>query len=119
MPQNNVIPDWKATYPHDAPAQKPGGVTVSTALGANAVPNKPTPWQGTETIVTALGVESVEATAEEEEEGTSRFHAAVGDEDEVEEEGESEEGDDTDENGHPKPRRKTSRTVVRRTTHRR
>jgi hypothetical protein len=41
MPQTNVLPDWVATYPRDAAAQKPGGVTISTTLIANAVPNKP------------------------------------------------------------------------------
>src|ERR1700751_191340 len=40
MPQNNVLPDWRATYPNDAPVQKPGGVTVSTTATAPRVPNK-------------------------------------------------------------------------------
>ncbi len=39
MPQNNYLPLFRATYPLLAPAQKPGGVTVSTTLPANAVPN--------------------------------------------------------------------------------
>jgi len=40
MPQNNVLPDWRATYPNDAPVQKPPGVTVSTTATAPRVPNK-------------------------------------------------------------------------------
>lgn len=198
MPQTNVLPDWKATYPTDAKAQKPPiintigitaaswttpNVTFTTAaphglavgeaftvagvnpaayngnyttiagtagstvvaalasspgtyvsggtltaevplqvnLAANAVPNKTVPWQGTETVVTSAGVQNVEAAAEEDAEGTSRFHAAVegeSDEDEVVEEGEEEGEEETDENGHPKPRRRTTRTTVRRTTRR-
>jgi hypothetical protein len=47
MPQNNVLPDWRATYPNDAPAQKPGGVTVVTTATAPRVPNKPTYSAGT------------------------------------------------------------------------
>ena len=62
MPQNNVLPDWRATYPNDAPAQKPGGVTVSTALGATAVPNKPTYTAGT---IQIAETEDMEAPAEE------------------------------------------------------
>jgi|SRR6516162_4383646 hypothetical protein len=40
MPQTNVLPDWRATYPNDAPVQKPPGVTVSTTATAPRVPNK-------------------------------------------------------------------------------
>lgn len=47
MPQNTELPLWKAGYPITAPAQKPGGVTISTALWAHAVPNKPQ-WTGTQ-----------------------------------------------------------------------
>ena len=47
MPQNNVLPDWRATYPNDAPVQKPPGVTVSTTATAPRVPNKPTYSAGT------------------------------------------------------------------------
>jgi hypothetical protein len=47
MPQNNVLPDWRATYPLDAPVQKPGGVTVLTTATAPRVPNKPTYAAGT------------------------------------------------------------------------
>lgn len=48
MPQTTYLPLYKASYPILAPAQKPGGVTVSAVLIANAVPNKPQP--GTPTI---------------------------------------------------------------------
>jgi hypothetical protein len=58
MPQTNVLPDWKATYVRDAPAQKPGGVTVSTALGATAVPNKPTYAAGTIQMTQLLAPET-------------------------------------------------------------
>jgi hypothetical protein len=74
MPQTNVIPDWKATYVHDAPVQKPGGVTVSTALIATAVPNKPTYVAGTIQMASVEGEvqesvpEEVTAQAEPEEE---------------------------------------------------
>jgi hypothetical protein len=72
MPQTTVLPEWKDTYPILAPAQKPGGVTVSTTLISNAVPNKPQPWTGT--IITAAEApseelppdESIEAPPEEE-----------------------------------------------------
>ena len=47
MPQNNVLPDWRATYPNDAPVQKPPGVTVLTTATAPRVPNKPTYSAGT------------------------------------------------------------------------
>jgi len=47
MPQNNVLPDWRATYPNDAPVQKPPGVTVSTTATAPRVPNKFTYNAGT------------------------------------------------------------------------
>jgi hypothetical protein len=56
MPQNNVLPDWRATYPNDAPAQKPGGVTVSTTATAPRVPNKFTYNAGTIQMVSAEGV---------------------------------------------------------------
>jgi hypothetical protein len=101
MPQTNVLPDWKATYPADAKVQKPGGVTISTTLIATAVPNKPQ-WTGTQMAVgseehTASLAQApvVEAEAQPEEEV-------------VEHEPETEE-EDTDENGHPKPRRQPHR----------
>lgn len=52
MPQTNVLPDWRATYPLDAPVQKPGGVTVLTTATAPRVPNKPTYVAGTIQMVT-------------------------------------------------------------------
>lgn len=39
MPQTTYLPLFKATYPILAPAQKPGGVTVSTTLAPGATPN--------------------------------------------------------------------------------
>jgi len=47
MPQNTVLPDWRATYPIEAPAMKPPGVTVLTTATAPRVPNKPTYTSGT------------------------------------------------------------------------
>ena len=47
MPQTTVLPAWKAGFPIENPAQKPGGVVVSTTLIANAVPNKPQPGSPT------------------------------------------------------------------------
>lgn len=38
MPQTTYIPLFRASYPILAPAQKPGGVTVSTTLPGNATP---------------------------------------------------------------------------------
>lgn len=58
MPQTTVIPAWKAEVPILTPAQKPGGVTISTTLIANAVPNKPQPW--TSTMITDAGLEAAE-----------------------------------------------------------
>jgi hypothetical protein len=55
MPQNNVLPDWRATYPNDAPVQKPGGVTVATTATAPRVPNKPAFTAGTIQMVDAEG----------------------------------------------------------------
>jgi hypothetical protein len=39
MPQTTYLPLWRASYPILAPAQKPGGVTVSTTLPPGATPN--------------------------------------------------------------------------------
>jgi hypothetical protein len=36
MPQTNVIPDWKATYPNDAKAQKPSGISGTVSRTASA-----------------------------------------------------------------------------------
>jgi hypothetical protein len=60
MPQNNVLPDWRATYPLDAPVQKPGGVTVLTTATAPRVPNKPTFAAGTIQMLEAAAVEAEE-----------------------------------------------------------
>lgn len=48
MPQTTYLPLFHATYGILAPAQKPGGVTVETALPPSAVPNPiPQPPSGT------------------------------------------------------------------------
>jgi hypothetical protein len=47
MPQNNVLPVWRADYPLLCVAQKPGGVTVATNAAAPRVPNKFTYAAGT------------------------------------------------------------------------
>jgi hypothetical protein len=91
MPQTNVLQDWKNTYPLDAAAQKPGGVTISTTLWTHAVPNKPQ-WTGTQMM-----------TAEEESHGE-----AAQEEEEVYDDSEEEETEE-DENGHPRPRRSGGR----------
>lgn len=90
MPQTTVLQEWKNNYPLLAPAQKPGGVTISTTLIANAVPNKPQPWTPS-TITAPFVVESSEVAATEEEAAPEEVH----EEEETEEE--------NDENGHPKP----------------
>src|SRR6516164_7430747 len=36
MPQNTVLPDWRATYPIDAPAMKPAGVEVRKSVAISA-----------------------------------------------------------------------------------
>src|SRR5215467_12006390 len=58
MPQNNVLPDWRATYPNDAPVQKPSGVTVSTTATAPRVPNKFTYSAGTVQLALQLDLET-------------------------------------------------------------
>jgi hypothetical protein len=85
MPQNNVLPDWRATYPNDAPVQKPGGVTVSTTATAPRVPNKFVYASGSIQTVSPLdllktkvadavreAVEEKEEDEEEEDEPTTR-----------------------------------------------
>lgn len=48
MPQINVIPNWRATYPTDAKYQKPPLTPALTVtLGPSAVPNKHTYVAGT------------------------------------------------------------------------
>lgn len=63
MPQNTVLPDWRVTYPNDAPAMKPGGVTVLTTATAPRVPNKPTYTAGT---IQIAGMEAEQPVTEEE-----------------------------------------------------
>jgi hypothetical protein len=65
MPQNTVLPDWRATYPILAPAQKPGGVTVLTVATAPRVPNKPTYVAGTIQMVSVEEAVAEEAVVEE------------------------------------------------------
>lgn len=45
MPQTTYLPLFRASYPILAPAQKPGGVTVSTTLPPTATPNTTEPAQ--------------------------------------------------------------------------
>ena len=61
MPQTTYLPVWTAEYPILAKAQKPGGVTVLSVVGAGDVPNKPTYTAGTIQII------QVESTSEEQE----------------------------------------------------
>jgi hypothetical protein len=115
MPQTNVLPDWKLTYPNDAKAQKVPGVTISTTLGANAVPNKPTYAAGTIQIV-SLDATLEEAAASEE---TPTEEAVVKTQEDAEEEN-MEEIEDEDGDGDDGPsRRTTKRTTTRTTTRRR
>jgi hypothetical protein len=59
MPQTTYLPVYTADYPILAKAQKPGGVTVLSAVGPGDVPNKPTYAAGT------IQMAGVEAQAEE------------------------------------------------------
>lgn len=47
MPQTTYMPLYAASYPILAKVQKPGGVTVLSAVTAGDVPNKPTYSAGT------------------------------------------------------------------------
>ena len=104
MPQNNVLPDWRVTYPNDAPAQKQGGVTVSTTATAPRVPNKPTYAAGTiqsfETFMEAVAEWDAQQ-AQAREETTS--------EDDNAEEVEHEEVEEDDGNGGTVTRRRPRR----------
>ncbi len=102
MPQNSVLPQWRADYPILAPVQKPGGVTVATTATAPRVPNKPTFTAGT------IQMASVETEAVEEEKVEEEAEAEAEAEAEVEEEVEH------DDNGDPKPRRSKPRGRHRR-----
>jgi hypothetical protein len=66
MPQTTYLPVYTADYPILAKAQKPGGVTVLSAVGAGDVPNKPTYSAGT-IQMTMLLAEEPETEAVEEE----------------------------------------------------
>jgi hypothetical protein len=74
MPQTTMLPVFTADYPILAKAQKPGGVTVLSAVGPGDVPNKPTYAAGTiqmlsaeaETQESSSAEEAVQAKSEEE-----------------------------------------------------
>jgi hypothetical protein len=104
MPQTNVLADWKANYPRDAAAQKPGGVTISTALIANAVPNKTQPFTATIQMVSLMEEKSVvEGNLDQ---------PIVEAPEELDEE--IDEPEEHDENGDPKPRRRSHHKVKHR-----
>lgn len=89
MPQNTELPLFKAGYPIYAPAQKSGGITVSTALGTHAVPNKPTYAAGS---IQMVGVEGEkEGVTEEAAEDPEEESSEEEDEEEEDEEEEDEE----------------------------
>ena len=119
MPQNNVLPDWRATYPNDAPVQKPPGVTVSTTATAPRVPNKPTYSAGTiqsydsqlgrmllKKIIEKPGVGPVVEEPKAEEEPKKPAPAPVEDEDEDKDEDEEDEGEEEASHSRGKPRRR-------------
>lgn len=114
MPQNNVLPDWRATYPNDAPAQKPGGVTVSTTATAPRVPNKFTYAAGT---IQSVDLEMMIKTKIADEVREQVQEAAPHTQDEVEEaemeEAEENGVDGEDDDG---PGRTVKRTTTRTTT---
>jgi hypothetical protein len=119
MPQNNVLPDWRATYPNDAPAQKPGGVTVATTATAPRVPNKPSYSAGTIQMVDfESGQMKFEAPAEVTAEVEAPAEEAKIETQEDAEEENMEEVEEEGEDGDGKPRRTTTRTT-RTTTRRR
>jgi hypothetical protein len=99
MPQTTVLPVYTAEYPILAKAQKPGGVTVLSAVGAGDVPNKPTMFTATIQVASLAVAEEAEASVAEEEVVDESVEETV---EEVGEEAEEEEKDD---NGDPKPRR--------------
>jgi hypothetical protein len=66
MPQTTYLPVYTADYPILAKAQKPGGVTVLSAVGAGDVPNKPTYAAGTIQMTQSLmSEETIQDPAEE------------------------------------------------------
>jgi hypothetical protein len=114
MPQTTYLPVYTADYPILAKAQKPGGVTVLSAVGAGDVPNKPTYTAGTIQMVGALSEETKEASAEEATEEEHSPHT----QDEVED-AEMEEAEENGEDGEPRRTTTTKRTTTRTTTTRR
>ena len=110
MPQTTEKPLYAAAYPILAKAQKPGGVTVLSAVTGGDVPNKPVP--GTPTIQMAVLGEQLQQ--EKQSEGVEE------DVEEVEPEEVDEEVEEEDENGDPVKRtRRTTRTrTTTRTRHR-
>jgi hypothetical protein len=75
MPQTTYMPLYTASYPILAKAQKPGGVTVLSAVGAGDVPNKGTWAAGTIQMALGVGPESVEETEVETEESRERVES--------------------------------------------
>jgi hypothetical protein len=64
MPQTTYLPVYTAEYPILAKAQKPGGVTVLSAVSAGDVPNKPTYLAGTIQMVSLVETVTEEASTE-------------------------------------------------------
>jgi len=112
MPQTTVLPDWRATYPIEAPAMKPGGVTVATNAAAPRVPNKPTYLAGT---IQSFETFLAEVAAWDEEQAQARAAA----EEELEEEPEEEEEYEEDDGNGGTVKRKRTVTRTRTTTTRR
>jgi hypothetical protein len=67
MPQTTYLPIYTAEYPILAKAQKPGGVTVLSAVSAGDVPNKPTPFTSTIQSTEQLLAEAEATTTHHEE----------------------------------------------------
>lgn len=108
MPQTTYLPFYTASYPLLAKVQKPGGVTVLSAVSGGDVPNKHTFVAGT--------IQSFEAYMAEVEEYDKTKAEAAGEEEAPEEEEEEVEEDDG--NGGT-VRRKRTVTRTRTTTRRR
>jgi|SRR6516164_2761552 hypothetical protein len=125
MPQTNVLPDWRATYPNDAPVQKPPGVTVSTTATAPRVPNKFTYSAGTiqsydvgSGLMTYAAPEGTPRPATETEEPKKPPPGDEPEEKEVEEEDENGDDDDDDDDDDDTSSRRTGRRAPTRTTRR-
>jgi hypothetical protein len=108
MPQTTYLPIYTAEYPILAKAQKPGGVTVLSAVSGGDVPNKPTYVAGTIQMV-SLEAEEEAAKAEVHEE---EVHEEEPNEDE-------EEVDEDDGNGGTVKRKRTVTRTRTTTSHRR